>query len=261
MPLPPIALHVVRPALAIMLPLGFMAAVAPWVPLGPLASTLLALAAVALAIVAGAAFSTSATLPPRRGALVALVGLALVGLALALPPVASGLIGACGLLAVASVVGGAIGSRMESSGHLAAVALVSAAVDLWSVTSPSGPTHRIVQSPALVRLLTVSVAIPPLRDPRPAIGFGDAVFVALYLAAGQRFAMPRPRLSVALWLGIFVAGAIAVALERAVPALPTIGLMVLLTQPMARSVPAADRRATLFAGGLLLASVARALTR
>ena len=261
MRLPPFAPHLVRPALAVMLPLGFMAAIAPWVPLGPLASTLLALAAVALAIVGGVAFSTSATPSPRRGALVAFVGLALVALAVVLPPVASGLIGACGLIAVASVLGGAIGSRIESSGHLAAVALVSAAVDLWSVTSPSGPTHRIVQSPALVRLLTVSVAIPPLRDPRPAIGFGDAVFVALYLAAGQRFSMPRQRLSVALWLGIFGAGVIAVALERAVPALPTIGLMVLLTQPLARNVPAADRRTTLLAAVLLLASIARAVAR
>lgn len=257
----PLALTVARPAVAVLLPLGCMAAVAPWVPLGPLAATLLALAVVALAIVAGVALGPSGALPARSALPVALAGLGLVALALTLPPVASGLAGALGLIAVGAVVGGAIGSRMESPGHLAAVALVSAAVDLWSVTSPAGPTHRIVQSPALVRLLTVSVAIPPGREPRPAIGFGDVVFVALYLAAAARFAMPRPRMSVALWAGIFAAGALAVALGRAVPALPTIGLMVLATQPMARDVPAADRRATALAAVLLVASVARALTR
>lgn len=261
MPPPSIASTVARPVLAVFAPLGFMAVVAPWVPLGPLGSTLLALAAVAVAIVGGVALAPPDALPARVGLPVALVGLGLVALAVALPPVASGLVGALGLLTVASIVGGAIGSRMESSGHLAAVALVSAAVDLWSVTSPAGPTHRIVQSPALTRLLTVSVAIPPLRDPRPAIGFGDAVFVALYLAAAARFSMPRPRMSVALWAGIFGAGVLAIAFERAVPALPTIGLMVLVTQPMARNVPVADRRATMLAGVLLVASIARALTR
>ena len=261
MALPPIALTIARPVLGVCVPLGIMAAVAPWVPLGPLGSTLVALAAVALAIVAGVALAPAAPLHPRVGLPLALLGLGLVALALALPPVASGLVGALGLLSVALVVGGAIGARMESSGHLAAVALVSAAVDLWSVTSPSGPTNHIVQSPALVRLLTVSVAIPPERAPRPAIGFGDAVFVALYLAAAARFSMPRPRMTAALWAGIFAAGALAIALDRAVPALPTIGLMVLATQPMARDVPPADRRATMLAAVLLAASVARALTR
>jgi hypothetical protein len=261
MALPPIALTIARPVIAVSVPLGLMAAVAPWLPLGRLASTLLALAAVALAIVAGVALAPAAPLPPRVGVPVALAGVGLVALALALPPVASGLVGAVGLLAVATVVGGAIGARMESSGHLAAVAMVSAAVDLWSVTSPSGPTHHIVRSPALVRLLTVSVAIPPDRAPRPAIGFGDAVFVALYLAAAARFSMPRSRMTAALWAGIFSAGALAIALDRAVPALPTIGLMVLATQPMARDVPPADRRATTLAAVLLAASVARALTR
>jgi hypothetical protein len=170
-------------------------------------------------------------------------------------------VGALGLLAVASVLGGAIGSRVEVAGHLAAVALVSSAVDLWSVTSTAGPTHHIMRSPALLRLLTVSVAIPPSREPQPAIGFGDAVFVALYLAAGARFALPRARMIAALWVGIVGSGALALALERPVPALPLIGLMVLATQPLARDVPRADRRATLLAAVMLVASAARAYTR
>ena len=48
MALPPIALTIARPVLGVCVPLGIMAAVAPWVPLGPLGSTLVALAAVAL---------------------------------------------------------------------------------------------------------------------------------------------------------------------------------------------------------------------
>ncbi|MDB4929371.1 MAG: hypothetical protein JWM10_1855, partial [Myxococcaceae bacterium] len=216
---------------------------------------------VASAIVGGVALAPSAALPARVVGAVVLAGLALVALAFKLPPVASGLVGALGLIAIASALGGAIGSRIEAAGHLAAVALVSSAVDLWSVTSPAGPTHRIVQSPALLRLLTVSVAIPPHRDPVPAIGFGDVVFVALYLAAAARFALPRARMVAALWAGMFAAGALAYALEGPVPALPLIGLMVLATQPMARDVPQADRRATLLAAAMLVASVARACTR
>jgi hypothetical protein len=261
MALRPIALDVLRPIAVALAPLALMAAVAPSLHAGPVASVLVALAAVAVAIVGGLYAAPSRPLPGRVVALAVLVGLALVALALRLPPVPSGLAGSLGLLVVACVIGGAIGSRMEASGHLAAVALVSAAVDLWSVTSPSGPTHRIVQSPAMVRLLTVSVSIPPLREPRPAIGVGDAVFVALYLAAAARFGMPRGRMALATGVGLFAAGALALWLERAVPALPTIGLMVLATQPKAREVPGADRRATMLAAAMLIASVARALTR
>jgi hypothetical protein len=256
-----LASTVVAPALAALLPLALLALVAPWLPLGPLGAALLALSTVALAIVGGLALAPQRALPARAAVPAALVGAAMVGVALRLPPVASGLVGALGLLTVALVLGGAIGARMQSPGHLTAVALVSSAVDLWSVTSPSGPTHRIVQSPALLRLLTLSAAIPPEREPRPAIGFGDAVFVALYLAAAARFTMPRGRMAAALWAGIVAAGVMAVALDRAVPALPTIGLMVLASQPRARDVPPADRRATGLAAVMLIASVARAITR
>lgn len=242
-------------------PLALMALVAPWLSLDARSATLLSLVAVSASIVGSMAVASPVPPSARVGVGVALAGVALVALALRLPPVASGLAGSLGLLAVAWVVGSTIGSRMESAGHLAAVALVSSAVDLWSVTSPSGPTHRIVQSPAMVRLLTVSVAIAPSREPRPAIGVGDAVFAALYLAAAARFAMPRARMTWALAAGMFGAGVLAMGLERAVPALPTMGLMVLVTQPAARKVPEGDRRATALAAVLLLASIARAVTR
>ncbi len=261
MALRPIALDVLRPAVVALAPLALMAAVAPSVHVGPVAAALVALTAVAISIAGGLFAAPSRALSGRVVAVTVLVGLALVALALRLPPVVSGLAGSLGLLAVACVLGGAIGSRMEAPGHLTAVALVSAAVDLWSVTSPSGPTRHIVRSPAMVRLLTVSVSIPPLREPRPAIGVGDAVFIALYLAAAARFGMPRGRMALATGVGLFAAGAIALWLERAVPALPTIGLMVLATQPKAREVPVADRRATMLAAAMLIASAARALTR
>lgn len=261
MPPRPTAMDVLRPVLAALTPVGLMAALAPSLPLEGRAAFLVAFAAVTLTIVGGLSAAPSGP-QPRRVALVAVAaGVALVAVALRLPPVASGFAGSLGLLAIAWALGGAIGSRMEAPGHLAAVALVSAAVDLWSVTSPSGPTNHIVRSPALVRLLTVSVAVPPLRAPQSMVGVGDAVFVALYLAAAERFALSRGRTAAALAAGIVASGLLAMALERPVPALPLMGLMVLVTQPRARDVPAADRRATMLAAAMLIASVARALTR
>ncbi len=106
--------------------------------------------------------------------------------------------------------------------------------------------------------MTVSVSIPPPREPRPAIGVGDAVFVALYCRRGAFRHAARARMAWATGVGLFAAGAIALWLERAVPALPTIGLMVLATQPKAREVPGTDRRATMLAAAMLISPVARA---
>ncbi len=117
-----IAQDVLRPTAVALAPLALMAAVAPSIRLGPAASALVALAAVAVAIAAGLFAAPSRALPGRVVAVTVVVGLGLVALALRLPPVPSGLAGSLGLLAVACVLGGAVGSRMESSGHLTAVA-------------------------------------------------------------------------------------------------------------------------------------------
>ncbi len=248
-------------AAAVAAPLATLAAVAPWVHLEPLPSAMLALTVVSAAIVGAAWHVPARPLEARDVVVVVALGAALMGLAWRAPPVLGGLVGAVGLVAVASVLGGAVGGRMEAPGHLLAVALTSSAVDLWSVSSPSGPTHHVVQTPALLRLLTVGVAIPPERGPHPAVGFGDVVFVALYFAAASRFDLPRRRMAAALAASLVGAGALALWMDRPVPALPAMGVFVVATQPLARGIRAKDRRPTLLAALLLAASAIRAATR
>jgi len=251
----------IAPLAAFVAPLGLAALVAPALPQHPAAAFGCALLA-GLAIVLGVALApTTVPLPGRGGAVRALAGVALLLASLVMPPVLSGLLGSLGLLAVALAVGGMVGSRMAQGGHLLAVALVSSAVDLWSVTSPHGPTHAIVRNPALLRLLTVSVALPGSRTPWPVVGFGDVAFAALYLAAAHRFDLSRRRMGLAVLLGLWAALGLALWTGGAVPALPTMGAAVVLAFGAARRVAPEDRAATGFAGALLLASALRAALR
>lgn len=243
-------------------PILTLAAVAPWLSLPDRVSMLCTFAIASVSIVAPCALA-----PPeyvrRLNPALAIVGVGLLcsALAFVLPPVASGLAGSVGVIACAWVLGTLVGSHVDHPGHLLPVAALSAAVDLWSVTSPSGPTHHIVANPVLVRLLTVSAATPPLREPRPAIGFGDVVFVALYLATASRFSLSRPRTLIALGLGLFSAGAVAIALGASIPALPLLGAAVVIAHAEARSIPRKDRAMAAFSVFALVFSVARAITR
>ncbi len=249
------------PVVAFLAPLGLAALVAPALPQHPAAALGCATMA-ALSITLGVSLAPLPMPLPGPGALVrALSGMALLGVSVVLPGVPSGMAGSLGLLALALAVGGSVGSRMTHAGHLLPVALLSAAVDLWSVTSPSGPTHAIVRNPALLRLLTVSVALPGSRVPWPVVGFGDVAFAALYLAAAQRFVLSRPRMGAAVLVGLWVSLALALGLGRAIPALPAMGAAVVLAFPAVRRVEPVDRKATGLVAALLVASVVRAALR
>lgn len=214
------------------------------------------------AIVAGMRAAPLAWLSraPQAPAAVVL-GVALSLASLRLPALPSHVLGSYGLILAGAALGGAVGARMHRAGHLLAVALVSAGVDLWSVTSPSGPTHAIVRNPALVRLLTVSVALPSSTEPQPAIGVGDVIFVALYLAAAQRFSLPVGRTVALLGAAVMAAGALAMAAGTPVPALPFLGLAMVLGHRAAREVHPEDRRATAFAALLFASAVVHVALR
>jgi hypothetical protein len=173
-------------------------------------------------------------------------------------PGLSGVLGAIGIILAACAIGTQVGARVESPGHILPVALLSAAVDLWSVTAASGPTHMIVHTPALLRLLTITASVPMEPLPEPQIGFGDVVFAALYHAIGARFGLSLRRTAAAIFVGVLLAGITSAALAAPVPALPALGLAMLVAHREARRVPKADQRTALFTGALLIASIARA---
>ena len=260
-PMQPDARATLRFALASLAPLAALLVAAPWFPRESLANPFVAFSCAALTVTLAGVLAPRALLKTPRAALIFV--LAGVGVSLAtkvllgLTAPAAGLTGALGIILAACAVGTQVGARVESPGHILPVALLSAAVDLWSVTAAAGPTHAIIQQPSLLRLLTVMASVPPSRTPEPQIGFGDVVFTALYFAIGERFNLSSRRTALAIFGGILLAGIAAALLNAPVPALPALGFTMLLAHPAARRVPTPDRKTALFTGALLVASIVR----
>jgi hypothetical protein len=91
----------------------------------------------------------------------------------------------------------------------------------------------------------------------PMLGFADAIFAALYLAAARRHGLSTRRATIAVAIGLFAAGTVAVALRRPLPALPFVGTIVVTLIPEARRVPPEDRPALFVATALVLLACAR----
>lgn len=70
---------------------------------------------------------------------------------------------------------------------------------------------------------------------------GDITFAALYLAAARRHGLPVSRTLVALALGLAATLATVLLTGIGVPALPFLGLAVVLAHPEARRIPHPDR--------------------
>lgn len=248
---------------------AMLALVAPAMRIAPFVAIALAFLTASTAIVIGTVAAPVARLHSWRNVLGTLAaGMVLMASGYLLSragqravswEVLSGLVGSAGVLLAGTAVGSAVGSRIVHPGHLVAVALASSAADIWSVHAPEGVTRALAETPdsALQRLLTVSVAVPPSRVPDAAIGFGDVVFAALYLAASARHGMPRRRTALAIAAGLAVAGAAALVFERPIPALPSIGAAVVLAQPRARAIARGDGGPTLVAGLLLAIAIVR----
>ncbi len=173
--------------------------------------------------------------------------------------VASGLGATAAILLVATAVGALVGWRVPLPGHLLPVALVSSAVDLWSVFAPEGPTRAIAEAPdpAVLRVLAVSAAVAPSRAMEPMLGFADVIFASLYLSAARRHGLSLARTTAAIIAGLLLAGFVAVLLRRPLPALPFLGLCVVLFVRGSRAVPREDRAAVWVAAGLLVAACGR----
>lgn len=173
--------------------------------------------------------------------------------------VLTGLGSTAAILVAANAIGSLVGWRVPHAGHLLPVALVSSAVDLWSVFAPEGPTRAIATAPdpAVLRVLAASAPVAPSRAMEPMLGFADVIFAALYLSAARRHQLSLARTTVAIAVGLLLAGFVAVLVQRALPALPFIGLCVVVFVREGRQVPREDRPAVWVAAGLVLAACAR----
>lgn len=166
---------------------------------------------------------------------------------------------------LAALLGAALGARIEKPGQLAAVALVSAIADLWSVFDTSAPSARFAEQAIAEpdRLALFALPFPLLGTPLiPAvIGAGDVVFAALYVAAFRAHALSVRR--VLLGLGAaFALGLVGLLVTRApLPLLPLLGAAAVASEPAARSLTGREWRTVFFVCAALVVAIALRLSR
>jgi hypothetical protein len=159
-----------------------------------------------------------------------------------------------------TLVGGAIGAAIERPAHLAAVGLVSAIADLWSVFDPGAPSAKLAEK-ALAepeKLSPFALPFPLLGTPLiPAvIGAGDVLFVALYVAAFRAHELPTRKLFAALALAFAAGLGVLLVTLRPIPLLPLLAAAVLACEPSTRSLERREWRTVLSVCALMLAVIA-----
>jgi hypothetical protein len=146
------------------------------------------------------------------------------------------------LLAGGTALGSLVGTRIEHAGHLLFVALASALADVFSVTSPEGPSAAIAKSDVALRIAAVSWPMIGSGSIEAFLGVGDVVFTGLYIATARRHELPLRRTVLALAAGYCATMLAVLVLQVAVPALPFLGGAMLIAHPEARQPPVAERR-------------------
>lgn len=201
----------------------------------------------------------AASVAPARLAISTLVGaLGLVALALfAVPPSATtaALVGVLLLLAGAGA-GAWVGGRIQHAGHLGVVAVVSSIADAASVFHASGPTAQILESAPTLSLLTLGAPMLGTADVPPILGVGDAVMSALHMACARKHALSQTRTSIALGAGLAATMLAVLVLELPLPALPLLGVAILIAHREARLPPPHERRQAAIGVALLVVLVA-----
>jgi hypothetical protein len=238
--------------------LGLVAPVVPW-PIAP--SALAARAAFVLAFswvaaeALGSAWLARRTSPRRLGVTLALALLALLALAVTsgAPSLGATVLVCVALLAAGSSVGALVGGRIQHAGHLGVVAIVSSLADVVSVFHEAGPTAQVAQSAPVLSLLALSAPMIGTADVPPLLGVGDVVMASLYASAAARFALAERRTWVALAIGLAGAMLAVLLLELALPALPFLGLAIIVAHPETRLPPRHERRQAALGVALVVA--------
>ena len=155
---------------------------------------------------------------------------AIVAAVLAAGLIAAGLGGTPATLAklvCASLVGMLLGSLLSSLGEVAVIAVLVAAVDIYSVAA--GPTHAIAaHHPSLLGDFTLTL-VAPGGGGSGQIGSSDLALFALFLTAAVRFGLPRWRSWGWMTASFGATMAVAWGFDAALPALPLLGLAFLVS--------------------------------
>ena len=237
--------------------------VAPWVHARDAVVALVAFVGGAGLVLVATAGTARAPLGGRSTTIVATLALgALFAVAMLRPASAwASLLVDGALLSLACAVGGLIGARIEDPGHLLPACVVAACADVASVVSPHGPSHAIAASGRALEVLAIGFPVLGTRAVAPVLGLGDAVFLALLLAAVARHALPLRRAVLLAALGLAGAGALSAWRATAIPALPFVSAALLAGLPAARTVRRKDRTVATIACGVAIALAAWTLAR
>jgi len=120
-------------------------------------------------------------------------------------------------LIAATCIGYALASLLQTTAEVVVIALLIAAVDIYSVAA--GPTKVIVEHHENV-LNAFTLAFHPLGSSGVAqIGASDFIFFALFLAASERLGLRMPLTWTAMTLSFGLTMALSYALDAALPAL------------------------------------------
>ncbi|MFO0682754.1 MAG: hypothetical protein U0234_11910 [Sandaracinus sp.] len=224
------------------------ALVAPRVPLDPGASLAAAIASYlfSYACVSACTLAVARVAPdlgPRALGVVVPVVALLVALHGAEASLATAAIVLGALLAAGTSAGAALGARVQAAGHLLPVAIVSSVADAVSVLTPGAPSQLAVDTPAVLSLVALPWPFVGTSDQPAILGVGDVAFAALYLAAARKHGLSLARTIVALAIGLGATALAVAATSLPLPALPALGLAIVVAHPEARRVPPADRTA------------------
>jgi len=132
-----------------------------------------------------------------------------------------------------------LAGELEKSGHLLPVAILGALVDVWSVFL--GPSKAVGEKvvdhidsvpemvstgtwipPPVVSFLLVHFPQPGADFMAPTFGFGDWVFIGMFLAGSNKFGIPVTKTVWLVLLGMALSLAISYGFNAPVPALPFI---------------------------------------
>jgi hypothetical protein len=159
------------------------------------------------------------------------------------------------LLLGGTLLGACVGRAVEHPGQLLFVAVVSSLADVFSVFHPEGPSAAIAESEAALSLLALPWPLLGTADLRPFLGVGDVIFTALYVASARRHGLSLPRTVIALALAYALTMLAVLVLEMVVPALPLLGLAMVLAHRQARTPAERDRARGLVVTALVVALV------
>jgi hypothetical protein len=217
----------------------------------------------ALVAVLGVALGARQSIGPRTVAAVdafALIALVVVALLRVRSPWIAALVDTL-LIAVAWATGGLIGERVEHPSHLLPAAAVAAAADVASVASSWGPSAAIASSERALSVLAISFPVIGTHAIAPALGVGDLVFIALALGVARKHDLPYRRMVGLALAGVGIAGFFSARFERAVPALPAIGAMLIAFVPASRALRRKDKNIATIAIGVSLVVAVVAIVR